>query len=53
VARWKVDMTAQSKIELKNLLKRGFIVNADVKVLLKWVDEMEESFIKFKKIKLL
>ena len=42
MAKWKVDMTAQSKIELKNLLKRGFIANADIKVLLKWVDEMEE-----------
>lgn len=42
MGKWTVDMTTQAKAELKDLLKQGIVANADVKVLLKWVDEMEE-----------
>lgn len=42
MAKWTVDMTAQAKSELKDFLKNGVISNADIKVLLMWVDEMEE-----------
>lgn len=42
VAKWTVDMTTEAKAQLKDLLKKGLVANADVKVLLKWVDEMEE-----------
>lgn len=42
VAKWTVDMTAQAKSEIKDILKKGYLNNSDIKVLLRWVDEMEE-----------
>ena len=42
MAKWTVDMTTDAKAGLKNLLEKGVVTRADVKVLLKWVDEMEE-----------
>jgi hypothetical protein len=35
-------MTTAAKAGLKNLLEKGVVTKADVKVLLEWVDEMEE-----------
>lgn len=42
VAKWQVKMTGPAEAELKALLKNGSITKSDVKVLLRWVDEMEE-----------
>jgi mRNA-degrading endonuclease YafQ of YafQ-DinJ toxin-antitoxin module len=42
VAKWHVKMTDTAEIELKKLLRTGTISKLDVKVLLRWVDEMEE-----------
>lgn len=42
MAKWTVDITVKAKAELKELLIQKVINNADVKVLLRWVDEMEE-----------
>jgi mRNA-degrading endonuclease YafQ of YafQ-DinJ toxin-antitoxin module len=35
-------MTTAAKAGLKDLLEKGVVTKDDVKVLLKWVDEMEE-----------
>ncbi len=42
MASWQVKMTDKAEKELKSLLKKGLVSKVDVKVLLKWVDEMEE-----------
>ena len=42
MAKWQVKMTDQAEAELKALLKSGSVSKGDVKVLLRWVDEMEE-----------
>ena len=42
MAKWQVKMTNQAEVELKTLLKGGSFTKNDVKVLLRWVDEMEE-----------
>lgn len=42
MAKWQVKMTNQAEVELKTLLKGGSVTKNDVKVLLRWVDEMEE-----------
>jgi len=42
VAKWTVEMTTAAKANLKQLLEKGAVTKADVKVLLMWVDEMEE-----------
>ena len=40
--KWVVDMTDSAELELRKLLKAKVVTNFDVKVLLRWVDEMEE-----------
>lgn len=42
VATWKVKMTDHAEAELKALLASGKVTKEDVKVLLRWLDEMEE-----------
>ena len=42
VTKWTVEMTTASKAGLKDLLEKEVVTKADVKVLLEWVDEMEE-----------
>jgi mRNA-degrading endonuclease YafQ of YafQ-DinJ toxin-antitoxin module len=42
VRKWTVEVTKEAKAELLDLLKKKILTNADVKVLLKWVYEMEE-----------
>lgn len=42
MSRWTVEMTKEARSELTDLLSRKEVSNADVKVLLRWVDEMEE-----------
>ena len=42
MAKWTVEMTEVAESELRKLLQKKLITNADVKVLLRWVDEMEE-----------
>ena len=42
MSRWTVEMTKEARAELEDLLVRKEVNNADVKVLLRWVDEMEE-----------
>lgn len=42
MAKWTVEMTTAAKAGLKDLLEKEVVTKADVKVLLEWVDEMEE-----------
>lgn len=42
MSKWTVEMTDKARAELTDLLSRNKVDNADVKVLLRWVDEMEE-----------
>ncbi|MBN22238.1 MAG: hypothetical protein CL678_13235 [Bdellovibrionaceae bacterium] len=42
MSKWTVEMTDEARAKLTDLLSRKEINNADVKVLLRWVDEMEE-----------
>jgi mRNA-degrading endonuclease YafQ of YafQ-DinJ toxin-antitoxin module len=42
VVNWQVKLTDQAEAELKKLLSAGLVTKADVKILLLWVDEMEE-----------
>lgn len=39
---WKVMMGVKAEAELTLLLKKRIITKADIKVLLKWVSDMEE-----------
>jgi mRNA-degrading endonuclease YafQ of YafQ-DinJ toxin-antitoxin module len=39
---WKVKMEEKAEAELTQLLKDKIITTADIKVLLRWVSEMEE-----------
>ncbi len=42
MARWKVKMEDEAEAELTELLKDKIVTPADIKVLLRWVSEMEE-----------
>lgn len=42
VAHWKVKMEDKAEAELTKLLKDKIVTPADIKVLLRWVSEMEE-----------
>ena len=42
VSNWHVKMTETAEEELKQLIAKGKILKTDVKVILRWVDEMEE-----------
>jgi mRNA-degrading endonuclease YafQ of YafQ-DinJ toxin-antitoxin module len=42
VAHWTVKMEDKAEAELTKLLKDKIITKADIKVLLRWVSEMEE-----------
>lgn len=42
MGRWKVSLTSRAEQDLKELLHKGDISKADIKVLLRWLDEMEE-----------
>lgn len=42
MAAWKVKMTDGAEVELKALLANGKVTKEDVKVLLRWLNEMEE-----------
>lgn len=42
MAKWSVEMTEVAESELRAMLKKMIVTNSDVKVLLRWVDEMEE-----------
>lgn len=42
VVRWKVKMEDKAEDELTLLLKKRIVTKEDVKVLLRWVSEMEE-----------
>lgn len=39
---WKVKITENAERELKALLQAGELTKMDIRVLLRWVDEMEE-----------
>ena len=40
--KWNVRLTKTAELQLEEHLKKGVISKADIKVLLRWVDEMEE-----------
>lgn len=42
MAHWKVKMEDKAEAELTKLLKDKIVTPADIKVLLRWVSEMEE-----------
>jgi mRNA-degrading endonuclease YafQ of YafQ-DinJ toxin-antitoxin module len=42
VTRWKVKIGDLAEAELTRLLKKKIITTEDIKVLLKWVSDMEE-----------
>lgn len=42
MARWKVSMEDKAEVELTHMLKEGILTKDDVKVLLRWVSDMEE-----------
>lgn len=42
MARWKVKMEDKAEAELTQLLKNKVVTSADIKVLLRWVSDMEE-----------
>lgn len=42
MAFWKVKMEDEAEAELTKLLKDKIVTSADIKVLLRWVFEMEE-----------
>lgn len=42
MAYWKVMIEVKAETELSLLLKKKVITKADIKVLLRWVSEMEE-----------
>lgn len=42
MAHWKVKIEDKSEAELTKLLKDKIVTPADIKVLLRWVSEMEE-----------
>lgn len=42
MSKWQVKITSKAEIELGLLVKSGQISKFDIKVLLRWLDEMEE-----------
>lgn len=42
MGRWKVKMEDRAEAELTQLLKDKVVSSADIKVLLRWVSDMEE-----------